>query len=325
MNTEQTTFYQVSIPDPHIERRIEMLKKHPELRALFGPNPYSFLLVIALVAVQLALAWFVNDLHWALIPVIAFFIGTYITGSLNALIHDASHNLIFHQKWLNRIAAMIANLPLITVSAESFRRYHYQHHFSMGDYQMDVGIPTEWEARWVGNKASRKMAWLTFFIFFQLGRTKKFTVKQPFMGKWMVMNFGIIILANLAIFYYIGFFALFYLFLCFFFSFGFHPLGARVIQEHFMLEEGQETNNYSGKANVLECNFGCHNEHHDFPRIPWNRLPKVSKIAPEFYTELKHHPSRWKLIFTFISNPEWNLYRHTIRVVNQSDLQEGLD
>lgn len=313
MEASSKTFFQVTLPDPHIARRKAILSRHPEIRELFGPNANSILLIIALVVIQLTAAWLLRGSAWWIILPAAFFIGAYITASLYALIHDASHNLIFKNKSRNRLAAILANIPISTVSAETFRRYHDRHHFSMGDYQLDVGIPTEWEARWVSNNPLRKAFWLTFFIFFQWGRTKKFTGKQQFMNKWMAMNFGIIIIADALILYYWGISSLIYLFLCFFFCFGFHPLGARVIQEHFLLDEGQETNNFSGKANLLECNFGCHNEHHDFPYIPWNRLPKVSRIAPEFYAQLKHHPSRWRLIFTFVFRSDWDLYRHAVR------------
>lgn len=311
--TEMKTFYRVTAPDPHIARRKAMLAKYPDIRALAGHNTNSFFLIAALVIVQFTAASWLRNQHWLVILLAAFFAGAYATASLYALIHDASHNLIFRSKAMNRLAAILANAPLVTVSAETFRRYHGHHHSRMGDYRMDVGIPSEWEARWVGNRPLRKVLWLAFFIIFQLGRTRKYSVKRKFLDKWMALNFAVILLVDGLIIYYWGFSSLLYLFLCLFFSFGFHPLGARVIQEHFILEQGQETNNFTGKANILECNFGCHNEHHDFPHIPWNRLPRLSKIAPEFYMPLRHHPSRWKLIFTFVSNPEWDLFRHAVR------------
>ena len=38
--------------------------------------------------------------------------------------------------------------------------------------------------------------------------------------------------------------------------------------------------------NALAYNVGYHNEHHDFPSVPWSRLPLVTQIAPEFYDSL---------------------------------------
>ena len=77
---------------------------------------------------------------------------------------------------------------------------------------------------------------------------------------------------NAAIFFLISPAALGYLFASFFFSVGAHPLGARWIQEHYVLFPGQETNDYYGPLNRFQMNIGYHNEHHDFPSVPWNRL-----------------------------------------------------
>ena len=49
-------FLQVEYPDPHIARRREILARHPEIRELFGPNPVSALLVIALVVGHFSIA-----------------------------------------------------------------------------------------------------------------------------------------------------------------------------------------------------------------------------------------------------------------------------
>ena len=37
----------------------------------------------------------------------------------------------------------------------------------------------------------------------------------------------------------------------------------------------QETFSYYGKLNLLTFNVGYHNEHHDFPSVPWHRLPQI--------------------------------------------------
>ena len=71
-----------------------------------------------------------------------------------------------------------------------------------------------------------------------------------------------------------------------FFSVGLHILGARWIQEHYLLHPPQETYSYYGPLNLVAFNVGYHNEHHDCPSIPWNKLPTIRKIAPEFYENL---------------------------------------
>jgi len=60
--------------------------------------------------------------------------------------------------------------------------------------------------------------------------------------------------------------------------------------------------------NAFSFNVGYHNEHHDFPTIPWTRLPILNKIAPEFYDNLPFHTSWMQVIYEFITNPNYSLY-----------------
>jgi sphingolipid delta-4 desaturase len=61
-----------------------------------------------------------------------------------------------------------------------------------------------------------------------------------------------------------------------------------------------ETYSYYGPLNILTYNVGLHNEHHDFPAIPWTRLPELHRIASEFYEPLPSHRSWVWVIWTFI-------------------------
>ena len=46
-----------------------------------------------------------------------------------------------------------------------------------------------------------------------------------------------------------------------------------------------------GWVNWITFNFGLHTEHHDLSAIPWHRLGKLHKIAPEYYDRLVKTPS----------------------------------
>jgi sphingolipid delta-4 desaturase len=99
----------------------------------------------------------------------------------------------------------------------------------------------------------------------------------------------------------------------FFFSVGLHPLGARWIQEHYLTHGEQETYSYYGVLNHVAFNVGFHNEHHDFPSVPWNRLPDIKKTAPGFYDQLSSHTSWTKLFFRFLFDQEISLFSRVVR------------
>jgi sphingolipid delta-4 desaturase len=98
------------------------------------------------------------------------------------------------------------------------------------------------------------------------------------------------------------------------FSIGLHPVGGRWIQEHYTYDFDQETFSYYGPINGLALNMGYHNEHHDLPSIPWNNLPKLRAIAPEFYGNLKYHSSWSRLVLQFIFDKRYSLYSRVERM-----------
>lgn len=112
---------------------------------------------------------------------------------------------------------------------------------------------------------------------------------------------------------YAGGHAVLYLLLSSFLAGSLHPVAGHFIAEHYVYEnitptqknpENKvpipETFSYYGPLNVLLYNVGLHNEHHDFPAIPWTRLPAVYKIAREFYEDLPRHESWTYVIWRFI-------------------------
>src|SRR5262249_17805538 len=129
---------------------------------------------------------------------------------------------------------------------------------------------------------------------------------------WTIVNLCTAIIFDWFMVAVFGWNALLYLLASLFFSIGLHPLGGRWIQEHFTTDPRQETGSYYGKLNLLALNVGYHNEHHDFPWVPWNRLPKIRAAAPEFYDSLRTTNSWSKLWLAFIFDSRYSLYSRVL-------------
>ena len=300
-------------PEPHKSRTKKILKSHPDVRDLIGKNPFTILAIIFCVGSMIGLSYLVKDSSWWIIWLTAYAIGAFFNHALFVMIHECSHNLLFKGKTGNYLASIFSNLPHTFPSAVSFTRYHLMHHSWQGHHLRDADLPDFWEARVFGNNFFSKALWLFLFPFFQVGRTFRMKEIKPIDG-WIIANWIIQIAFNVAIWTLWGPKAFFFLMISFFFSVGLHPLGARWIQEHFLtLDPEQETYSYYGPLNKVAFNVGYHNEHHDFPSIPWNRLPELKRMAPGFYESLKAHRSWTLLFFRFLFDNNITLHSRMVR------------
>src|ERR1039457_191347 len=310
---KRTDFVYSDEREPHRARTKTILKDHPDMRDLIGRNPYTFFIIAFAVGLQIALAIVLQDQPWWLIFVIAYFIGAFADHALFVAIHECAHNLLFKKKAANTLAAIFANLPQIIPSAISFQRYHIKHHSFQGIHELDADLPNVWEAKLIGNSTFGKAMWMLFFPFFQAVRVIRLKEIKPLTG-WIFINILCQIVFSIAIIYFFGPKAFFYLLSSLFFSIGFHPLGARWIQEDFLtVTDEQETYSYYGVLNKVALNVGYHNEHHDFPSVPWNKLPQIKAKAHEYYDNLHSHKSWTKLFLKFIFDPNVSMYSRVVR------------
>ena len=307
--------------EPHRARTKELLRTHPEIRRLIGANPYSIVIILTAVTLQMTIGALLASQPWWLIVLTAFCIGAFLSHALWVMIHECAHNLIFKRTWMNTFAGMLANLPHVLPSSVSFQRYHLKHHVFQGVYDLDADLPSYWEARLIGSSAIGKAVWLMLFPFFQVTRPPRLK-EIRMLDSWIVLNIVIQLIANAAVWFFLGPKALLYLLISFFFSVGLHPLGARWIQEHYLTDPPQETYSYYGPLNLIAFNVGYHNEHHDLPSIPWNHLPAIRQGAPELYNTLAYHNSWTKLLCRFLFDPNISLYSRQLRSRDHNTLKE---
>ncbi len=303
------------LPEPHRSRTRQILRAHPEVRRYIGRNPATFAAIVGLVAFQVLVAALLRGSSWWLVVGVAAFVGAFANHALWALIHECTHNLVFRTPAANAAAGIVANFPHVLPGSALFKRYHLKHHAFQGVYDLDADIPNVWEARLVGTSPWRKAMWLALFPVVQSLRPPRLREIRP-LDRWFLANVLAQAAFDAAIWVALGPRALAYLLISFCFSVGLHPLGARWVQEHYMVfpaHPAQETSSYYGFVNRLAFNVGYHNEHHDFPSVPWNRLPELKRAAPEAYDTLGSHPSWARLLWRFVFDRNVSLFARQVR------------
>jgi len=288
--------------EPHATRRREILQKYPQVQDLFVKEPLTFPLVVLLFSIQCAALYFIHtwQLSWPITLVIAYLVGGTVSHSLQLAVHELSHNLCFESIPHNRLLAVFANLATGMPSAVTFTRYHMEHHQFQGVDGIDVDIPTDAEVRFFTNSLLKTL-WLFLQPLFYAFRPLVVKPKEPTI--WEGINWVFQVSFDLLVLYFTGVRGLLYLIISTLLGLGLNPCAGHFIAEHYQFIKGQETYSYYGPCNWLNFNVGYHYEHHDFPKVPWSKLPQVSKIAPEFYQDLPFYTSYIRVMFRYITDP----------------------
>ncbi len=299
-------------PAPHLGRRRRILAQHRDVRRLMGRNPLSAAWIAGLVAAQWAIGYLLRDSSWLLILLVAYAVGAFFNHALYVLIHECAHNLVTKRPRVNKALGIACDFGLFFPGALAFRKYHMLHHKYLGHHELDGDIISPAEANLIGRSAWRKAVWVFCLSVSQALRPYKVRSVRMW-DRWIVTNVIVVVIVDLAILYAFGGKALAYLAFSTLFALGLHPLGGRWVQEHYVTQNEQETYSYYGILNRLCFNMGFHNEHHDFPNVPWNNLPKLTRLAPEEYRTLKSYRSWTAVLLNFLFNPAMSGYSRIVR------------
>lgn len=292
-----TDFFWSYTYEPHASRRRQILSQYPQIKDLFGPDPFAFLKISMVVLLQLWTATFLHDASWLKILMVAYFFGSFLNHNLFLAIHELSHNLAFSTPVYNRWLGIFANLPIGVPMSVTFQKYHLEHHRFQGVDGMDMDIPSLAEAHVVKNVIAKSI-WVILQLFFYALRPLFLKPKPP--GAWEFINLITQLSLDGSTVYFWGWKSLAYLILSTFVGGGMHPMAGHFISEHYVFKPEQETYSYYGPLNLMTWSVGYHNEHHDFPRIPGSKLFKVKEIAPEYYENLESYKSWSQVIYMYV-------------------------
>ncbi|KAL0913240.1 hypothetical protein M5K25_016684 [Dendrobium thyrsiflorum] len=180
-----TDFFWSYTDEPHATRRKQILAKYPQIRELFGPDPWAFIKINAAVLIQLWTATYLCSASWLKILTVAYFFGSFLNHNLFLAIHELSHNLAFLTPCYNRWLGIFANLPIGVPMSVTFQKYHLEHHRFQGVDGIDMDIPSYAEAHAIKN-AITKSIWVMLQLFFYAFRPLFLKPKKP--GMWEFIN-----------------------------------------------------------------------------------------------------------------------------------------
>jgi len=308
--------------EPHATRRKELLKKYPQIKDLYGYEWTSKYVVLWWVLSQFFISIFVApNLSWSMLTLVAYAYGGIAAHALFLGMHETSHSLLFASVSANRAFGVFSNLATAFPHFSMFQKYHLEHHKYQGVENIDVDVPTRYEAVFFQNMLA-KLLWIFFQPLFYIFRPLLIKPKSP--GFWEFVNFSACIACDLLVYCVFGTQAIVYLMLSSFFGAGLHPVSGHFIAEHYVFILQHETYSYYGPLNFLSVWVGFHNEHHDFPRIPGCRLHKLREIAPEYYDNLPCHTSWVKVLWDYVVDPRVGPWSRTMRK-GKEDENVGID
>lgn len=316
-------YYWTDSAEPHAMRRKEILKKHPQVTKLCGPEPLTKYIVCGVVALQLSVAYYLRATSfftWKFF-LLSYVIGATANQNTFLAIHELSHNLAFRKPLHNKFFAIFTNIPIGIPYSASFQPYHLLHHKYQGDEILDTDLPTPMEAAVLSSVAG-KAFFATFQIFFYALRPMFITqIKFTYIH---LLNVVFQLCVDAVIVKRWGWMSLLYLVFSSFLAGSLHPCSGHFIAEHYVLDPPEtynrrydapppETYSYYGILNFFTWNVGLHNEHHDFPYVAWSKLHRINEIANEFYADLPYHKSWVMVIVDFVTDGRVRLYNRVRR------------
>lgn len=313
--TADARFEHTENAEPHRARRRQLLEQFPSIRHMFGYDrrTIAVTLVVAVVHVTVA-AWLSRAANVAVTVVVSYAVGAILSHWLGQTIHETSHRLAARTRWANRALAWFANLPMVLPIAETFHRYHLEHHTKLGTIGGDSDLPLPIEIDLIGTSRVAKFLWLACYPIVYFARGAR-SARRPSLGE--VANVAGMVLANVLLWRALGPVGFAYLALSTFFGHGLHPVAAHFIHEHYLFDREQETSSYYGPLNAVTFNVGYHVEHHDFMNIPGWRLPEYRALVAPAYARQSHRS--WACVLTeFIARADLGPASRRVRTATQN-------
>ncbi len=310
-----------SSPSPqsrrHIQLRRQLLLAHPEAAALAGADHRGVYGAVIILAAHWTVCWWVAGTGVLTVFLTAFFVGQVMIHSAGALLHETAHRLVFRGRRAKLAFDLLLEVILISFSLQlTYQHEHVSlHHPFLGDYERDyehedncryrarrqfrVAHPVL-EKLMVASQLVVSLLPLGFLVSDRIflpiyrhatGRAVKDTQRhmaptQPTAGE---RAFFIGVSAAALAFLWLAFGWLAVLYQVWSLSIFRGKAGVTNLGQSLAEHPGDDVENPTrsqyGWLNWILFNTGYHHEHHTYPQVAWTRLPRLTALAPEIFSQ----------------------------------------
>ena len=298
----------------HNNKRKEIIEKYPQVIQYQKPYQLSIVFVIFLVFIQFITGYFIQsfDLSIITIGLISFINANSLYHSFASFIHENSHGLVLGIN--NQVfVSYIIELGLSCFGAHrNYEITHKRNHHSSLNIK-DIDSECTHKAHLtnltniVSNPLLNRLLFLVDLLPFgslimqEIGKSKLSNKDKEEIANlnqyFKIKNSdqihkNIMVVTTSFIFIYLAKLQ-FYKFILFKIwtssiyqgKFSIFRRG-QSISEHYATDYNltiPTQSTYGFLTNLIGFNTGYHDEHHTFPTVPWIHLPKLKKIAPEYF------------------------------------------
>ena len=223
------------------------------------------------IAITIISVWFVSlivlfrldlaDFPLACIPVLVI-LRTFIHTGIFIIIHDSIHGVVHSNKQINNFMGYLTAFLYALLPYKTLTKNHHQHHRHPATendpdfYDRNPDNPCLWYASFMKDYQDGKQFWILFWgmtvIFWTL-----FLMRIPITNMFLFWVLPII-LSSIQLF-----------------IFGIY-LPHRPLAEGYRDRHRARSNNHSVLLSFITCyHFGYHWEHHQYPHLPWYKLPQA--------------------------------------------------
>jgi len=189
---------------------------------------------------------------------------TFIHTGIFIIIHDSIHGVVHHNRQINSLMGYTTAFLYALLPYKTLTKNHHQHHRHPATesdpdfYDRNPHNPWLWYASFMKDYQDGKQFWILFWgitvIFWSL-----FLMHVPLVNMFLFWIFPIVF-SSLQLF-----------------VFGIY-LPHRPTKEGYGDRHRARSNNHSVFVSFITCyHFGYHWEHHQYPHLPWYKLPQARK------------------------------------------------